>query len=231
MAGLGGGAAPGHAAVVLQQHALVGAAQKADGLRLRLGSLPGQQLNPAQRPNRRAERGGLYGLLSLRYPLTAGEGTLLTLMEQGFELSWLCALPAVVMVALPLCRLNVRFAIIASSACAFVLSMFVQDLSLGEALRTCVFGYQPTDPVLASIFAGGGLLSMVKVAGIVALSGTFSGIFEGTRMLEGLQEKLSRLAEKLSCCGVLLLSSGGIVAVFCNQTIGILMAEQLPGPG
>ena len=174
--------------------------------------------------------GGLYGLLSLRYPLTAGEGTLLTLMEQGFDLSWLCALPAVVMVALPLCRLNVRFAIIASSACAFVLSIFVQDLSLGEALRTCVFGYQPTDPVLAGIFAGGGLLSMVKVAGIVALSGTFSGIFEGTRMLEGLQEKLSRLAEKLSCCGVLLLSSVGIIAVFCNQTIGIMMAQQLLGP-
>ena len=62
MAGLGGGAAPGHAAVVLQQHALVGAAQKADSLGLRLGGLPGKQLNPAQCPHRRAERGRLYGL-------------------------------------------------------------------------------------------------------------------------------------------------------------------------
>ena len=45
--------------------------------------------------------------------------------------------------------------------------------------------------------------------------------------LEGLQEKLSRLAEKLSCCGVLLLSSMGIIAVFCNQTIGVIMQSQL----
>ncbi|MBQ8670484.1 MAG: sodium:proton antiporter, partial [Oscillospiraceae bacterium] len=77
---------------------------------------------------------------------------------------------------------------------------------------------------------GGGLLSMVNVSGIIILSSTYSGIFEGTHMLEALQEKLGRLSEKLSCYGVMLLASAGITAVFCNQTIGTMMIQQLLGP-
>ncbi len=172
----------------------------------------------------------LYGVLSPRYPLTAGEGSLLSLMEAQFELSWLCVLPAVLMLVLPLWKVPVRRAMALSILSAAALSVFVQDMTLGETLYTCLFGYTPDVPQLQPILSGGGLLSMLKVAGIILLSGTYSGIFEGTRMLDGLQEKLSSLAEKLSCFGLMLPVSAVVTAVFCNQTIGVMMVQQLLGP-
>ena len=172
----------------------------------------------------------LYGVLSPRYPLAAGEGGLITLMEQNFSMSLWCALPALLMLVLPLCKVPVRTAMTASIAAAAGVGLWVQDQSLVQLLSASLFGYIPSDPQLAEILSGGGLLSMVKVACIVALSSTFSGIFEGTHMLEGLQDGLNRLADKLSAFGVMLLSSVGITAVFCNQTIGVMMAQQLLGP-
>lgn len=173
---------------------------------------------------------GLYGLLSSRYPLSAGEGGLIALMEQNFSMSLWCALPAVIMLVLPLCKVPVRLAMTASIVAASGVSLWVQGQSVLQLLSASLFGYIPSDPQLAGILSGGGLLSMVKVACIVALSSTFSGIFEGTKMLENLQDGLGRLADKLSAFGVMLLSSAGITAVFCNQTIGVMMAQQLLGP-
>ena len=172
----------------------------------------------------------LYGALSPRYPLAAGEGGLIYLMARNYDMSLWCALPAVLMLILPLCKVPVRTAMTASIAAAAGVGLWVQHQSVGQLLTASLLGYVPADPQLAGILSGGGLLSMVKVACIVALSSTFSGIFDGTRMLEGLQEGLGRLADRLTVFGVMLLSSAGITAVFCNQTIGVMMAQQLLGP-
>lgn len=174
--------------------------------------------------------GVVYALLSPRYPLAAGEGGLMALLEQNFALSWLCALPAVIMLVLPVCKVPVRIAMTLSSAVAFALSIFLQDLSLKETIMTCLTGYQPQDPTLAGILTGGGLMSMLNVSGIIILSSTYSGIFEGTRMLENLQEKLLGWSKKITCCGTLAAVSVFIICVFCNQTIGIMMIQQLMGP-
>jgi NhaC family Na+:H+ antiporter len=152
---------------------------------------------------------------------------------RGYQLeglSWLCALPAVIMLVLPVCKVPVRIAMTLSSAVAFALSIFLQDLSLKETIMTCLTGYQPQDPTLAGILTGGGLISMLNVSGIIILSSTYSGIFEGTRMLENLQEKLLGWSKKITCCGTLAAVSVFIICVFCNQTIGIMMIQQLMGP-
>ena len=172
----------------------------------------------------------IYAVLSPRYPLVAGEGGLLTLLEQNYNLSLLCAVPAVIMLVLPVCKVNVRLSMMLSSAAAFLLSVLLQDLSLRQTLMTCLSGYQAQEPVLADILSGGGLLSMVNVSGIIILSSTYSGIFEGTQMLEDLQEKLMLWSEKITCCGVLTAASAFITCVFCNQTIGTMMIQQLMGP-
>ena len=71
---------------------------------------------------------------------------------------------------------------------------------------------------------------MVNVSGIIILSSTYSGIFEGTQMLEGLQEKLLSWAKKITCCGMMVVVSTITICVFCNQTIGTMMIQQLLGP-
>lgn len=172
----------------------------------------------------------VYAVLSPRYPLAAGEGGLVALMEQSFRMHWLCALPAVLMLVLPICKVPVRLAMGLSVAAAALLSVLVQGMPVAEMLRACLLGYQPADAQLAGILSGGGLLSMVNVSGIIILSSTYSGIFEGTRMLEGLQEKLLAWSKKLTCCGMMVLVSTVTTCVFCNQTIGTMMLQQLLGP-
>ena len=170
-----------------------------------------------------------YGILSVKNPLSAGESALVGELADAYRLSWLTAIPAVIMLILPLCKIEVRKAILLSSLCAFAVTVFLQGMPITEALKACVFGYRAPQ-ALADILSGGGLISMLKVAGIVALSGTYSGIFEGTEMLSGVQDTLGRLTEKLGTFGVTLVTSAGVGAVFCNQTIGVMMVEQLLGP-
>ena len=172
----------------------------------------------------------IYGLLSPRYPLSAGDGALLEIIAHTYDLSLLCAIPAVIMLVLPLFKVNVRTAMALSSAAALLLTVVCQDLPLAEALKACVSGYTPADPALVEILSGGGLLSMLNVSCIIILSSAYSGIFEGTRMLDGLQSKLAALAEKITCCGVMTILSAVTIGVFCNQTIGIMMIHQLLGP-
>ena len=171
-----------------------------------------------------------YAFLSPRYPLTAGEGVLLDRIAGAFDLSLWCAIPAVIMLVLPLCKVKVRTAMGLSSAAAFILTVTAQGMDLLPALKAAVFGFTPADPVLADILSGGGIMSMFTVSCIIILSSSYSGIFEGTRMLDGLQDKLAVVAKKLTCCGVMTVMSGIIMAVFCNQTIGIMMIQQLLGP-
>ena len=172
----------------------------------------------------------IYAVLSPRYPLTAGDGSLLERIADNFDLSLWCAVPAVLMLILPLFKVKVRTAMGLSSAFAFLLTVTSQGLSLPAALKACVMGYVPADPVLADILSGGGLISMFTVSCIIILSSAYSGIFEGTRMLDGLQERLAVYCKKLSCCGVMSLMSAAVMCVFCNQTIGIMMIQQLLGP-
>ena len=171
-----------------------------------------------------------YAFLSPRYPLTAGDGALLDRIADNFDLSLWCALPAVLMLVLPLCKMKVRNAMALSSAAAFLLTMFAQKMPLLPAVKAAVFGFTPADPVLADILSGGGIMSMFTVSCIIILSSSYSGIFEGTRMLDGLQDKLAVVAQTFTCCGVMTVMSGVIMAVFCNQTIGIMMIHQLLGP-
>lgn len=171
-----------------------------------------------------------YLALSLRNPIRTVDASMTEALRQSFSLSLLTALPALLMLVLPLCRVGVRWAMGASFASALALAVFLQRLPLAAALRCCVFGYQPAAGPLAAVLAGGGLLSMARVAGIVLLSCAYSGIFDGTRMLSGVQNRLDALCGRIGLAGSAAAVSLAACAVFCNQTVGVMMVQQLLGP-
>lgn len=72
-----------------------------------------------------------------------------------------------------------------------------------------------------------GVVSMVSVALIVLLSGTFSGIFQGTRMLDGVQDKIAQWAEKIGLFPTMVVTSICTSGVFCNQAIAVMLNPQL----
>jgi NhaC family Na+:H+ antiporter len=139
----------------------------------------------------------LYGVLSPRYPLAAGEGGLITLMEQNFSMSLWCTLPALLMLVLPLCKVPVRTAMTASIAAAAGVGLWVQDQSLVQLLSASLFGYIPSDPQLAEILSGGGLLSMLTVSKMQRLRRCKSATWFISRIITANQAMIVSRAVKL----------------------------------
>ena len=139
---------------------------------------------------------GLYWFLSARNPLSSINSDTLNELSQAFNLNHLTLAPAVIMLLLPFLRVNIFIAFISSIAAAFACSVFLQGYSVSGALSVAVWGLHSGGGV-KSVFDGGGLLSMVQMCLVLIISGTFSGIFEDTGMLNSLQEKIYYMSMKL----------------------------------
>lgn len=171
-----------------------------------------------------------YFVLARLHPLQAVDPALAQMLRENFRLSPWLLLPVVLMLALPFCKLEVRHAMLCSIVCAFLLAVFLQGASVWETLRVCIFGYHPENAALARVFSGGGLVSMLPVAGIVLLSCTYSGIFDGTGMLDGVRTRVSALSERVGLFPAACVVSLASCAAFCNQTIGIVLTDALIAP-
>ena len=169
-----------------------------------------------------------YAFLSLRNPLMGADETLLTALANSFDLSLWTVLPAVIMLILPLLRVPIWVAMSVSGVTAFAVSVLAQGAGILETLRVCVFGYAP-DGVLADVLTGGGFVSMLTVFLMLPLASMMSGILEGTGALDGAQEKLAAVSARLGLLPTTALLSILCSMVLCNQTIVVIMLQQLLG--
>ncbi len=167
-----------------------------------------------------------YAVLSLRNPLASFSSSTLNELSEAFNLNIIAASPAVLMLVLPLFRVNIFIAFLVSIAAAFACTVCIQGYSLIDAAGFAVFGLH-AESGIKMLFNGGGLLSMVQTCLVLIISGTFSGIFDGTGMLEGLQDRISALMRRFGAYPVMLAIGTAANAVFCNQTAGVIMTVQL----
>lgn len=79
------------------------------------------------------------------------------------------------------------------------------------------------------LMGGGGILSNMKVIAIVGISSCYSGIFKGTDFLHGIKDLIRKLNSKITPFGTTLLTSVVTAAVSCNQTLSIMLTNQLCG--
>jgi len=172
----------------------------------------------------------VYGFLSVQNPLGRMDSRIMEALRTSYDLSIWVALPAVAILVLPLFRIPVIQAMGASIVIGFMDTLFLQNQGLFFTLKTCLLGYFPTNLALGEVMAGGGLISMVEVIIIVFISCTYSGIFDGTGMLDGSQAKIGKLANKVGLFPTQIVASFLSIAVFCNQTVAtILNAQVLKG--
>lgn len=171
----------------------------------------------------------LYGALSFLYPIQGVDAQIMSALEEGFSLTWPAVLPAAALLILPWLKVSAVMSIAVSCLLSAGCALFVQRLPLGEALRACVLGYRPALPALADLISGGGLVSMWNVVCIVLLSCAYSGMFSGTGLLEPVTGRLGALANRIGLFGAHIAVSLGCCALFCNQTVGIVMSAQLLG--
>jgi len=170
---------------------------------------------------------GVYALLSVRNPITAVNGEVLNALRGSFTLTWPVLLPALAMLLLPLARVQVRWAMAVSAAAAFALTVLMQHTPVLETLRIALLGYAPAQPELAAILSGGGLVSMLTSSGVVFVTSLYAGILEGIDALAPARALAEKLAAGLGLFPAAALVSTVIVMIFCNQSVMVLMDEQL----
>ena len=146
---------------------------------------------------------------------------------RGFRLHWVTILPAVVIVVLSLAKRDVKLTMALSILCSAVLCMALQGIALPDLLNMSILGYRPALEELKPLLTGGGAVSMVKPLCIVSISSTYSGLFEGTGLLEGMKTAVSRLARRITPFGSLLAVSVGTCVISCNQTLAIMLSHAL----
>lgn len=168
----------------------------------------------------------VYGVLSWLNPIHNVDQSFLTTLQSEFVISWWCVIPAVFMLVLPLFKVQVLYAMLISIASGITLSIFVQNMEVMTLLKAMIFGYE-SDGTLGDIINGGGLLSMIEVVFIVAISCTYSGIFAGTDMLAGIQDKLKPMMKYIGRFGTMVVVSFATLMLFCNQTIASMMCNDI----
>ena len=166
----------------------------------------------------------VLGYASSAFPSTAD---VCSVFAQHFVLSpWLLA-PAILIIVLSLFKISVKITMPLSILTAAVLAVVLQGMSLAELLRVLVFGYYPADASLAALISGGGMLSMKTAFCIVCISSAYAGIFKTTGLLQQLTHQLANLSKKITPFGCVLLTSVLTGMVACNQTLCIMLTQQL----
>lgn len=169
----------------------------------------------------------LYAVIGLRFDASGDTADLQLLFTRAFDLHWVTLLPAILILALSLFRINVKIVMLASIAAAVFLCLFVQHLDLPEVLRVAVLGYKAHDLEIGALLNGGGILSMLNVMMIVSISSAYGGLFQETGILNPVKKQLVRLGEKVTPFGGILFTSIAAVMVTCSQVLTIILTHQL----
>lgn len=170
---------------------------------------------------------GVYLLLSLNYPMREVESSALAALGREFNLSPWAALPALLMLVLPLLRVKLFYSFLASILCALACALLVQGESAASVLSCALVGLHAPEGSARALFNGGGLISMLGLCVLILVSGTYSGLFEGTELLKGAQSRIGGWMGRLGAFPVTALAGTLCNAVFCNQTVGVMMTDQL----
>lgn len=110
---------------------------------------------------------------------------------------------------------------------AIVICVIHQNIGLIQILKIIVCGYHVQDPRLAALVNGGGLVSMIDIGIIVAISSAYFGIFSMTNLLSNLKKWIVRLAQCSNVPFVMVVVSILTCAISCNQTLATMLTCEM----
>lgn len=155
---------------------------------------------------------------------------LYALFGREFRLHWIGLLPAVVILVLSLMQVKVKLAMGLSILTCLPICLFFQHIPPLDLPMLLLTGYEAADPEVAALLNGGGITSMLRVGAIVCLSSSYSGIFQKTGLLNGIQRVIGAIAQKSTAYTAILATSVVSGMVACNQTLAIMLTHQLCAP-
>jgi len=172
----------------------------------------------------------VYWILGYVCPAEGNAAEIRGIFPEQYTLSLVTLLPAAVILLFSLLKIHVKITLGVSSICAFLIACQVQKISLLSMLQICVFGFHPENPALAALMSGGGIYSMSNVFLIVCISSCYAGIFKETGFLDSIQAHLLEFSKMATPFGAILLTAVVTSIVSCNQTLSIILTQQLCQP-
>ncbi len=149
------------------------------------------------------------------------------LFSRELRLHWLCLIPALAVIVMSLFRIRVQITMAASIVSAAVLCAALQHSSVYSILSCILTGFHAQDAQLAALLDGGGISSMLRCIAIIIISSTYSGIFSGTGLLDGIRRHIDSLSERAGVFTAVLAASFMTSVISCNQTLAIMLTHQL----
>lgn len=150
-----------------------------------------------------------------------------SLFESEFRISAVCLAPAAVMLLLAFFRVEVKAMMLLSIAVSVPVAVYIQGQSVPEILKTIAVGYTARSGEISGMINGGGVVSMISVSAVVLIASCYSGIFKKTGMLDFMREAIEKASSKVSGFLVVLATSVAVTFICCNQTLAIMLTEQL----
>jgi Na+:H+ antiporter, NhaC family len=170
----------------------------------------------------------LYLGLSFWHPVRITSRSLPQEIDRLFDLNPIVLLPALAILLLAVCRVEVKRSMLVSIGLAVAIGIGIQHESLLDLLRFSLLGFRLSEPSsLDHILVGGGIVAMAKVCLVVVISTAFAGLFSGTNVLGGITRWLDRATDRSSLFLGTTLIGTAAAAFGCTQTIAILLAQQL----
>lgn len=145
----------------------------------------------------------------------------------AFNLDWFTLIPAVVIVVFSALRIKVEITMLVSVVTAGVLSIFLQEMPFGELVRTLILGYHSGQAGLSVLIDGGGLLSMMDIGAIVAISSAYFGIFSSTKLLYKLKLWVKSVALHTNTYFATIIVAVVTCAISCNQTLASMLTYEM----
>ena len=170
----------------------------------------------------------LYLGLSLENPMIVNNITIDKDLSRVFNIGLLSFTPAIIILVASFFRVKVKKSMTLSIIGALFISHVVEGFSFNDLLKFSIFGFNLDDGLIeGNILNRGGFFSMVKAGVIVFISCSIAGILNGTQMLNSFQEIYRKAQSRFQLFFYTVITSI-LTSVFgCNQTISIVLTEQL----
>lgn len=170
----------------------------------------------------------LYSLISIKEPLDFIGNSIDWEIIKVFDVNLIVLLPAFLILILALLKVNIKLSMCISILCSIAISVFIQNHSMIDICKYLLFGFKlHKSSSLYTIIQGGGIISMWKAATVVFISCSLAGIFSGTNMLIIIENKLATARTRESVFLYTALTSIFTGAFGCNQSISIVLTNQL----
>ena len=167
-----------------------------------------------------------YAALSLLEPVHEVDVNATAVLRENFRFDFWVVLPALIVLIFGAFRINVKIAMAVSILFASGAAIFLQEADIPTLLRSMLMGYSAPHEGLAML-SGGGIASMANVTGIVAISSSYSALFERSCLLDSFEGAVVWLARRIGAFRTTAIVGLFSTGLACNQTLSIILTHQL----